>query len=240
MIFLLHLFMKLKLTLLYVVSFLALTFFVHEIHDWAHTLAARIISGCWSPRGFDSWKFCAEGSISTGQLMLADLAGPLINFILLWIGWQKMGEDNTLGEQSLGCSLVFATLPLSMLLGAASGGGDVTAAIRILFPHGNRRVLSLIGLLIIVIVCVPPLIKAFIVLPWWQGRIFFYPVFLVVPGLLDHWFVGKVLNNWLIKADTTEDKAYWWVIAWTVINAIILIFTYRKLKQLISDEELPL
>ena len=95
--------MKLKLTLLYVVSFLALTFFVHEIHDWAHTLAARIISGCWGPRGFDCWSFCAECSVSTGQRMLADLAGPLINFILLWVGWQKMDENNTLSEQSLGC-----------------------------------------------------------------------------------------------------------------------------------------
>src|ERR1700728_1800731 len=99
MIFLLHLFMKLKLTLLYVVSFLALTFFVHEIHDWAHTLTARIITGCWGPRAFDSWKFCSEGSISSGQRMLVDLAGPLINFVLLWAGWRRMDEANTLTQQ---------------------------------------------------------------------------------------------------------------------------------------------
>jgi hypothetical protein len=151
-----------------------------------------------------------------------------------------MDEDNTLSEQSVGCSLVFATLPLSMLLGAASGGGDLTAGIRLLFPHGNHRVISLVGLLIIVIVCVPPLIKAFIALPWWQGRLFYYPVFLVAPGFLDHWFVGKILNRWLIKPNTPEETAYWWVILWTVFNLLILIFTYRKLKQLISDEELPL
>ena len=155
--------MKLKLTLLYVISFLALTFFVHEIHDWAHTLVARIISGCWGPRGFDSWKACADSRASNGQLLLADLAGPLVNFILLWVGWQKMDESNTLGKQSLGCSLIFATLPLSMLLGAASGGGDLTLGIRLLFPHGNHRLMGLIGLLITVIFCVPPLIKAFVI-----------------------------------------------------------------------------
>ena len=127
-----------------------------------------------------------------------------------------------------------------MLLAAASGGGDLTAGLRLLFPHGNHRVVSLVCLLIIVLICIPPLIKAFVVLPWWQGRLFFYPAFLVLPGFLDHWFVGKVLNNWLIKAGTSEDKAYWWVIAWTIFNLVILLFTYRKLKQLISDEELPL
>jgi hypothetical protein len=240
MIFLLHLFMKLKLTLLYVVSFLALLFFVHEVHDWAHTLMARIISGCWGPRGFDSWAFCAKSSISSGQRMLADLAGPFVNFVLLWIGWQKMDQHNTLGEQSLGCSLVFATLPLNMLLAAASSGGDLTSGIRLLFPHGNHRVISLVGLLIVVLVCVPPLVKAFVVLPWWQGRIFFYPFFLIVPGFFDHWFVGKVLNKWLIKTNTSEESAYLWVILWTLLNLVILLFTYRRLKKLISDEELPL
>jgi hypothetical protein len=232
--------MKLKLTLLYVVSFLALTFFIHEIHDWAHTLAARVISGCWGPRGFDSWKFCAEATVSSGQKILAIVAGPLVNFIVLWIGWKKMEEDNTLTEQSLGCSLVFAALPLNMLLAAAVGGGDLTAAMRLLFPHANHRVISIVGLLFIAIICVPPLIKAFVVLPWWQGRLFFYPVFLIVPGFLDHWLVGKMLNQWLIKADTPEDKAYWWVIGWTLVTLLIWLFTYRKMKQLISDEELPL
>ena len=232
--------MKLKLTPLYVVSFFALTFFVHEIHDWAHALVARIMSGCWGPRAFDSWKFCAETTVSSGQNILAIVAGPLVNFIVLWIGWQKMEEDNTLTEQSLGCSMVFAALPLNMLLGAASGGGDLTAAIRLLIPHANHRVISLVGLLIIAIICVPPLVRAFVVLPWWQGRLFYYPVFLIVPGYLDHWLVGKKLNQWLIKADTPEDKVYWWVIGWTLVTLLIWLFTYRKMKQLISDEELPL
>ncbi len=232
--------MKLKLTLLYVVSFLALTFFIHEIHDWAHTLAARIISGCWGPRAFDSWSFCAESSLSSGQRILAMVAGPLVNFILLWTGWQKMDEDNTLTEISMGCSLVFATLPLNNLLAAASGGGDLTAAMRLLFRHANHRLVALAGLLLIVIICVPPLIKAFIVLPWWQGRLFYYPVFLIVPGFLDHWLVGKMLNKWLIKADTPQDKAYWWAIGWTILTLLIWLLTRRKMKQLINDEELPL
>jgi hypothetical protein len=240
MIFLLHLFMKLKLTPLYVLSFFALTFFIHEIHDWAHTLAAWIVSGCWGPRAFDSWQFCAESSVSNGQRIVAMVAGPLVNIILLWTGWQKMDENNTLAERSLGCTLVFATLPLNMLLGAASGGGDLTGAVRLLFPHADHRLVSLGGLLLLVIICVPPLVKAFVVLPWWQGRIFFYPVFLIAPGYLDRWLVGKMLNKWLICAGGSEDKAYWLVIGWTILTGLIWLFTRHRLKQLISDEELPL
>lgn len=232
--------MKLKLPLLYFVSFLALTFIIHELHDWAHSLTATVISGCWGPRVFDSWKFCTETGISSGNIMLAMLAGPLVNYIILWTGWQKMQEGNTLAEQSLGCSLVLAALPLNLLLAASSGGGDLTAGLRLIFTHSDHRLVSLAGLLITVVLCVPPLIKAFVVLPWWKGRLFFYPIFLVVPGFLDRWFVGKVLNAWLTKANIPEDTAYFYVIAWTVLTLLILVFTYSKLKHLISDEELPL
>jgi hypothetical protein len=236
--------MKLKLSPLYILSFLSLTFFVHEIHDWAHTLVARLVSGCWGPRVFDGWELCADNRIAVGLRVLAVVAGPLVNFILLWVAWQKMDKYNSsMQEQSWGVTLVFAALPLNNLLAAVSGGGDLTSAIRLTFRHADafgHHFVALVGLLIMLIICVPPLVRAFICLPWWQGKLFYYPVFLIVPGMLDHWLVKGLLNKWLIKPDTPEDKAYWWAIAWTLFTMTIWLLTHKKISQLITDEELPL
>ena len=240
MIFLLHLFMKLQLTPLYVLCFLSLTFFIHEIHDWAHTLTAWFTTGCWGSRGFDSWGFCSE-NVPYGKRALSIMVGPLVNFYILWAGWQRMhAHEENLVEHSIGVSMVFAALPFNTLLAAVQGGGDTTTTLRYLFPHGDHRIVSVFGLLIVAIVCIPPLIRAFVVLPWWQGRLFYYPVFLLVPGILDQWLVGKMLNRWLIPPGTTQPMAYERVIAWTVAMMAIWLLTRRRIKTLISDEELPI
>ena len=232
--------MKLKLSLLYILCFLALTFFIHEVHDWAHTLAAWATTGCWGSRGFDSWTFCQE-SIPYGKRVLAIVVGPLVNFTVLWSGWQRMNaEEENVVEQSIGVTMVFAALPFNSLLAAFQGGGDPTTALRYLFPHGNHRFLSMVGLLIVAMVCIPPLVKAFVVLPWWMGKLFYYPVFLVIPGILDQWLVGRMLNRWLIPPGTTPAVAYYWVIGWTLFTMTIWLLTRRRIRTLISDEELPL
>jgi hypothetical protein len=240
MIFLLHLFMKLKLTPLYVLCFIALTFFIHEVHDWAHTLIAWVTTGCWGSRGFDSWTFC-QANAPYGKRVLAILAGPLVNFSILWAGWQRMtADEDDLIEHSIGVSMVFATLPFNSLLAAFQGGGDPTTALRFLFPHGNHRFLSMVGLAIVAMVCIPPLVKAFVVLPWWMGKIFFFPVFLVVPAILDQWLVGKMLNRWLIPPGTTQAVAYEWVIGWTLLVMVIWLLTRSRLRTVINDKELPI
>ncbi|MBS1603459.1 MAG: hypothetical protein JST42_12385, partial [Bacteroidetes bacterium] len=125
--------MKLKLSPLYILCLLALTFFVQEVHDWAHTLTAWLTTGCWGPRGFGSWAFCQENA-PFGKRVLAIMAGPLVNFTVLWSGLQRMNADEeNVVEHSIGISMVFAALPLNSLLAAFQGGGDLTTALRFLF-----------------------------------------------------------------------------------------------------------
>jgi len=173
--------------------------------------------------------------------VLAIVAGPLVNFTVLWSGWQRMNTDEeNVVEHSIGVSMVFAALPFNSLLAAFHGEGDLTTALRFLFPHGAHRFLSMVGLLIVAMVCIPPLVRAFIVLPWWMGKLFFFPVALVLPGILDQWLVGKMLNRWLIPPGATPATAYWCVIGWTLLTMIIWLLTRGRLRTLISDEELPI
>ena len=181
--------MNLKLTPLYLLSFLILVFLVHEIHDWTHTLVARVICPCWGMRVFDAWDFCPDCFASSGQRALATLAGPVINFILLWMGWSLLNEDNQPDEQSVGFTLVLACLPLNILLAATAGGGDLTAAIRWLEPdiaHDNPHLVSLLGLLIAAALTIPPLVRAFLRMPGYRGKFILFPILLWVPGKLDH------------------------------------------------------
>ena len=121
--------MNLKAPPLYILSFLILVFLVHEFHDWAHTLMATLTCQCWGSRIFDGWDFCTTSLVTSGQRALATLAGPIINYVLLWIGYSELHPENSTEEHSLGVALVFACLPLNNLMAAFSGGGDLTSAI---------------------------------------------------------------------------------------------------------------
>src|ERR1700743_2183719 len=140
--FLLHLFMKIKPTPAYIFSFLVLVFLLHELHDWMHVLVARAVCGSWGIRGFDYWEFSPSCTAAPSVQSLAIFAGPLVNYLFLWIGWKKMDRRNSLAAQSLGLSLVFAVLPLPRILAAIVGGGDETSGLRMLFQQahvGNRH-----------------------------------------------------------------------------------------------------
>ena len=50
--------MKLKLTSQFVLTFLALTFLMHEAHEIVHTSIGRLICGCWGMRDINVWELC--------------------------------------------------------------------------------------------------------------------------------------------------------------------------------------
>lgn len=230
--------MKLKLTPLYILAFLFLLFLVHEVHDWSHALMARAVSPSWGPRVFNGWDFCPGFKVTSGPRALALIAGPIINYVLLWVGWWHLDQENPLQEQSLGCSLVFATLPLNGLLAAFDGGGDLTNSIRWLQQHGpgsNHAFVTILGLLLVLVLTVPPLLRAFLQLPGYKGKLFIFPVLLLVPGWLDGQLVGKWLNNWLITPGMSQAHAYEWVIGWGVFLLIGWLLTRQWLEDLMRE-----
>jgi hypothetical protein len=162
----------------------------------------------------------------------------VINFILLWIGWSLLNEENQLDEQSLGCTLVLACLPLNILVGATSGGGDLTNAIRWFEPrdaHNNPHFVSLLGLLIAAALTIPPVVRAFLRLPGYLGKFVVFPILLLVPGWLDHQVVGIGLNRWLIKPGTDQATAYAWVIAWLILLLTGWFFTRFQPSKLMRE-----
>jgi hypothetical protein len=234
--------MKLKLTPIYILSFLCIYFFVMELHDWLHASVAALVSGTWGPRGFDRWEIGGLLSVSNGQRALATLAGPLVNFVVIWIGWIKMGNRDSLADQSLGCNLVLAAQPMAMLMAAFTGGGDLTIGLKLLFSHYDgiyHHLFATLGLLIMLMICVPPLVKVFVLLPSWGAKFIYFPLFLFLPTLV-HRFVAGELDVLLRRYEPDEGLAYAVVFFWTVALLAGFLYTRRRLETLLVDSELPL
>ena len=155
-----------------------------------------------------------------------------------------MHPDNPSERQSIGFSLVFAALPFPRIMGALAGGGDETNALRQLFqrPDGrNHYIVAAAGLLIVVALCLPALIRAFILLAGWFQRLFWFPVFLVAPGLVDHWLVSGELNKLREKGFLNHTMlrggTQLFVFVWLVVIALLYLLTRKSLQTVLEYKE---
>ncbi|HLI93759.1 MAG TPA: hypothetical protein VKU83_09125 [Puia sp.] len=227
--------MNLKLSPRYVIAFLILLFLMQQIHDWAHVLAVRVTCHCWASRAFDTWLIC--GSPSPGQHALIAISGPLINFVLLWLGWALLHPESTVEEDSVGVALVFAAQPLDLLVAAFKGGGDLTDSLRWIQQHGpasNHHFVSRLGVVLMLLLVIPPLVRAFLRLPGYKGRLIAFPLLFLLPGWLQRLW-HRELTHWFITPDTSLLHAYILVGAWTGLLLIGCILTARWLRKFIWE-----
>lgn len=238
--------MKIKLTPAYVLSFFVLAFLIHEIHDWIHVFVAKGVTGCWGSKAFDLWNICTKkGPISPRDNFMITIAGPLFNWLVICWGWELMSPENEIHQKSLGFSLVFASLPFPRILAAFVGGGDETNSLRMLFQRGdghNHYYVAGAGLLIVLVLSIPAIYRALMLAPGWAGKLFVVG-FLVIPGYIDRWVVGGLLNKML--AHGILDHLVWTgyplaVLVWPAFLILVLLFAGRNLLELFEYREVSL
>ncbi|MFP5354740.1 MAG: hypothetical protein ACLGIK_06225, partial [Gemmatimonadota bacterium] len=49
-----------RLTVRWLVAFLALILIAHDLHELVHTALGRVLCGAWGPRDFNAWRL-ADG-----------------------------------------------------------------------------------------------------------------------------------------------------------------------------------
>ena len=101
-----------KLNWKYIISFLALTFVMHEAHEIAHTSLGRFICGCWGKRDFNVWSLCEGCFEANPNAILATFAGPIFTFAMIWVGFYLLRKCNP-AKRSLGFSMIFANMPFA-------------------------------------------------------------------------------------------------------------------------------
>jgi len=225
--------MRIKFTAVFLLGFIALIFFIHECHDWAHFISGRLICGCWGTKNFDNWTLSKDCNVSSRAQVLVWFAGPAVTYLIIWLSWGMMAKKKSSTVQSLGFSLLFAANPLVRILAAAAGGSDETFGLRQLFQHpdkSNSHAVALTGLILIIVLTAAPLLRAFMLLRGWKEKILFV-LFLVLPMYIDKWaYIGL---NKLAATGFLSDESFpgvpILVLAWTILLMVVLLSTYKSI-----------
>ncbi|MBL0911161.1 MAG: hypothetical protein IBJ09_02225 [Bacteroidia bacterium] len=188
--------MKLKLSAPFVLTFLALTFTMHEAHEIVHTSVGRLICGCWGQRDFNVWELCEGCSEQKPISVIATFAGPVFTYIMIGLGTVFIGRDKTNEQKAMGFSLIFANIPFARIVTAAMGGGDEVWGLHLLLK--DRTLAWTAGLLIIIAITIIPLWRSYTLITnkWKAG---WFLLFLIAPVVMDLLVVLGVMNTLLEK-----------------------------------------
>lgn len=226
--------MKLKLTPKFVLTFLALTFVMHEAHEIVHTTIGRLICGCWGERDFNVWALCEDCSEQKPYSIISTFAGPFFTFIMIWIGAILLGKAKNERQNTFGFSLIFADLPFARILTASFGGGDEVFGLNQLL--NNHALAWTIGLILILTITIVPLFKSFKIIKN-KRRIGWFLLFFLAPTFIDILVVLGLMNTLLEKGFLSD---YWilgspiLVTVWTILVTIIYLLTRKNIYTLVT------
>ncbi len=153
--------MNLKISLRYTVAFLLLLIVMMELHEIVHIAVGRIICGCWGPRDFNVWSLCEGCSKAHSAAWLATFIGPFFSFSLMWLGMYWLSSTDP-KMKAVGFAFIFSNIPFGRITTVMMGGGDEMVVIRhFLNNHFSRTYLILFCTVLVLIVGLPPIVKAY-------------------------------------------------------------------------------
>lgn len=193
--------MKIHLNVRSGIALAALSFFMQETHEVAHTSVGRLICGCWGTRDFNVWTLCAECAREAPLTLLATLAGPLYSFSIIWIGYYLLTRAAPT-TKSVGFALVVSSMPFSRVLTPLFGGGDEIFVLRRLgVDHSIAWVLVLVTVLALLI---PPVVKIYNLIEN-QRKLLWMIGLLLVPFLMIGAVVFAVLQGMILKRGILDE-----------------------------------
>lgn len=229
--------MRLQFHLPSLLAFFILALLLHEAHESAHYFSAWLLCGCPPTRDFLVWKLCSS---CTGekQFILASFAGPLVTYAFMWWGFSLLRPTTSAWQKTIGFALVLGALPLPRWIAVIGRGGDEISTLHHVFTGEQTYQAALLGGLIVLLLTVPPVWRAFKAIRNKQ-RILIMLAFLTIPWILDRLLVEKFLNGRLAATGVWMSPVYagipLLVILWQVFLLIAFILTARKLKYLSED-----
>lgn len=224
--------MKIKLSIGFIIAFIALRFIMHEAHELVHTIVGRMICGCWGSRDFNVWFLC-EDCYELNQLaVLSTFAGPVFTFFMIWIGVALLADKSNEPKMSLGFALIFANNPFARIFTAGMGKGDEVSGLNSLMD--NHSFSWALGLMIVLLFTIYPLYKAYRSIHN-RNRIGYFILFLlsgifldlvIVFGLMNRLLRNGVLSNtWILGSPII-------VTAFTLVVLVVFLVTRKKIFRL--------
>ncbi|MBS1948864.1 MAG: hypothetical protein JST47_13960 [Bacteroidetes bacterium] len=154
-----------------------------------------------------------------------------------------MAKKNSDAVRSTGFSLLFAANPFVNIVASFSGGGDIAYAMKMVFesPNGsNRHFVSIISLLIVLLLAIPPIIRAFQLLKSKRERLIIIPAFLILPNFMKLLVVSTGMN-FLLKEGFFQEEvisgAPLLVLIWLFVLVFLLMINYKSVLNFIKRKE---
>lgn len=228
--------MRIKLTVPNSIALAALSFFMQESHELAHTSVGRLLCGCWGRRNFNLWGLCADCVRSEPITLLATLAGPFYSFTMIWIGYYLLTKASA-RTKSFGLALVISSMPFSRVLTPIFGGGDeIFALTRFGMNHTLAWVLTLI---VVFALAVPPMVRIYRTIEnrrkvLWIIGLLLVP-FLMIGAVVFALLQGFVLGNGILADDWVLGSPMI-VTLWVLTCVAVVIVFGRHLGTLLTGQ----
>ena len=195
--------MKITLTAPNAIALAALSFFMQETHELAHTSVGRLICGCWGERDFNQWGLCSDCAHGEPLTVLATFAGPAYSFAVIWLGYFLLTRPSAT-TKSIGFALIVSSMPFSRILTPLFGSGDEVYGMTVLGL--DRMTAWPIAVAVTLALAIPPVVKIYTTIDN-RLKVLWIIGLLLIPFLLVGAVVFGLLMELLLKNGILDD--YW-------------------------------
>ena len=220
---------KTNITTLFVIAFISLRHIFHELHEFAHMVAGRIFCGVWGTRDFNNVHPISEGcEVSNYMSVISGLAGPMVNYLAIWIGVLLIRKAKTEEQVSWGLALIFCSLPVARLMTALFGGGDEIGVARLYISNPLLSRLVVIGLILLILAY--PLYLAFKTISKQPKGAWYFIGFLFIPMFVEG-LVVLLFFNYLLKLGVLTEPSLFGaplLVILVLVAALITFIAVRK------------
>jgi hypothetical protein len=171
----------------------------------------------WGARDFNNVQPIAASCVPTATTnATVALAGPLVNYVAIWIGALLLRRARTVGQAAWGFVLIFASLPFARLFTALVGGGDEMWVARSVIADPTWARLACI--VVIVAILAWPLAVAWRAIADAKLRAVYFAGFLLLPMLIEGAVVLFFFNTLLRRGLLAEI----WVMGTPALVLVVL------------------
>jgi hypothetical protein len=168
--------------------------FYASAHELIHHFSAYLICGEWGYKSFNYFETACEG---TQKSWYATYTGPLFTFAMMYLGMLFLSKNNSVLKNHLGFAIIFAQLPLQRMISPFFRMNDEFIATVNLF--GDTPFNYWFVIIIIWLICIPPLYKAYRAIQnkqkllWFLFYLVLFPYIVWGPifGLLEYLMVQR-------------------------------------------------
>jgi hypothetical protein len=200
------------------VSYALLLYVCGAAHEMAHHFTGAIVCQQFGRMTFNLF---VTSDSCTGTVA-PQAAGPLLSYILGWIGALLLLAGR---KQLLGFGLIAATLPYMRMLSAWTGGGDESVIARQLLGPGNHKLL--VGSIVTAIV-LPPLVIAYQALANARRPLVYFLAILIpfVPAIVLQRVDQRYLVGWINAPETFAHPTMWGIPVAVLVTHIVVFLLF--------------